>query len=78
MVIELDDKVAQEISPQALLLEFSIWLYQTGKLTKANARRLAQHERVDFDLILAERGLGLELTEGSYEQDLDTLKRLRP
>ena len=78
MVIELDDKAVQEMSPQALLLEFSIWLYQTGKLTKANARRLAQQERIDFDLVLAERGIGSELTEDNYQQDLDALKRFRP
>jgi len=77
MLIELDDVAEPALSPEEMWLEFAIWLYQTGKLSKVQARRLARRERIDFDLRLAERGLGTELTEEEYRQDLEALARAR-
>ncbi|MBC7893018.1 MAG: UPF0175 family protein [Sphingobacteriaceae bacterium] len=77
VLIELDETVLPDISPERLRLEFAIWLYQAGKATKAQARRLTGLERLEFERELGHRGLGTELTEAHLEQDLATLRALK-
>ncbi|MCY7352484.1 MAG: UPF0175 family protein [Cytophagaceae bacterium] len=77
MLIELDEAVLPDTPPERLRLEFAIWLYQSGRATKVQARRLTGLERLDFERELGERGLGIELTEAHLEQDLATLRDLK-
>jgi len=77
VLIELDETTLPDTPPERLRLEFAIWLYQTGKATKAQARRLSGLERLDFEHELGERGMGTELTEAHLEQDLATLRDLK-
>jgi predicted HTH domain antitoxin len=76
MLIELDETVLSDASPEQVRLEFAIWLYTSGRATKAQARRLITLGRLEFEHELGRRGLGTELTEEHLEQDLASLRAL--
>ena len=75
MQLELDDSVIKStgLTDDQLRLALAIQLYATGQLTKAQARRLTNLDRIAFANELGERGLGQEYTREMLEEDLKTL-----
>lgn len=75
MQLELDDTIINStgLTPDDLKLELALRLYATGRLTKAQARRLTNLDRIAFADELGERGLGQEYTFEMLEEDIKTL-----
>ena len=74
MQFELDDTVINStgLTNDQLRLALAIQLYATGRLTKAQARRLTNLDRIAFADELGKRGLGQEYTPEMLEEDLKT------
>ena len=75
MQLELDDAVINNtgLTGDQIRLALAIQLYSTGRLTKAQARRLTNLDRIAFANELDKRGLGQEYTLDMIEEDLKTL-----
>ncbi|WP_019990108.1 UPF0175 family protein [Rudanella lutea] len=75
MILELDDQIIQTtgLTSEQLRLELAVQLYANGKLTKAQARRLTDLDRIAFSDELAKRGLGQEYTLEMLEEDAKML-----
>lgn len=75
MILELDDTIigSAGLAPEELRLALAIQLYATGQLTKAQARRLTDLDRIAFANELARRGLGPEYTLEMLDEDLKTI-----
>ena len=66
------------LSEREALLEIACRLYDAGKLTMPQATRWAGVTRLELESALCERGLPLIRIDGGYwQQELDTLERLR-
>lgn len=75
MTLELDDQIIQStgLTSEQLRLELAVQLYASGKLTKAQARRLTDLDRIAFSSELAKRGLGTKYTLEMLQEDVKTL-----
>ena len=75
MQLELDDTIIKStgLTDDDLKLALAVQLYATGQLTKAQARRLTNLDRIAFANELGKRGLGQEYTVEMLEEDLKTL-----
>ena len=57
--------------------ELALQLYREGMLSFANARRLADMEKLDFHRLLGERHIPRQYDIEDYEQDLENLQAWR-
>lgn len=57
-------------------LDFAVGLYTSHTVGLARAARLAGRTRVEFQRILAERGIPLSYDSEDLEKDIATLKQL--
>ncbi len=57
-------------------LDFAVGLYSSRAVSLARAARMAGRSRIDFQRILAERGIPLAYDAEDLEDDIATLKRL--
>ncbi|RIV25585.1 UPF0175 family protein [Fibrisoma montanum] len=75
MQLDLDEAVIQStgLTANELRLELAVQLYASSKLTKAQARRLTDLDRLAFTSELTRRGLGEEYTEKMFTEDLKAL-----
>lgn len=64
------------MSEQEILQELAIALFAQDKLTLAQASRLAQLNRYQFQHLLASRNLAIHYDVADFEEDLATLDRL--
>lgn len=78
MSVTIPDSVlhATRMSETEMRQEIAVLLYQKEKLTTEQAARLAEMDRVDFQHLLASRGITVHYDVEEYEQDLKTLERL--
>jgi predicted HTH domain antitoxin len=76
MLLELDDSLVQDLSPEEIRQILALDLYKRDKLTKAQARRMTNLSRLEFEQLLMERGVGQEYGEDEFRQDQETLKAL--
>lgn len=53
--------------------ELALQLYREGILSFANARRLAEMDKLSFHLLLGERQIPRQYDQVEYERDLDDL-----
>ena len=70
------DKIVTDgarMSEPELLQEAALFLYEREKLTLAQASRLAEMGRLQFQLLAASRGLLVHYGVEDFEQDLETL-----
>jgi len=74
MYIEIPDDLG--VTEEQARLDFAVGLYSSHTVSLARAARLAGSSRVDFQRILAERGIPLAYDSGDLEDDVATLKRL--
>ena len=65
---------ATQLSPEELLQELAIHLFQQGKLSFGKACELAGLTAWSFQQMLAGRGIPVHYGLDEYEQDLATLK----
>ena len=74
----IPDRVLESarMSEPELRLEIAVLLYEKEKLTLAQASRLAEMGRLQFQHLLASRGLLVHYGVEDFEQDLDTLRGL--
>ncbi|MCS6918541.1 MAG: UPF0175 family protein [Fimbriimonadales bacterium] len=68
---------AAKMTAEEFRLESAIWLYQQGRLTLAQAARWAGRTRVQFQRILAERGIPLHYDLQELQRDVETVRKLR-
>lgn len=59
-----------------LLLEIGVMLFQRSKLTLAQAAKLADMPRLQFQQLLASRQIPIHYDVDDLEQDIQTLKDL--
>jgi len=74
MHIEIPDDLG--ITEEQARLDFAVGLYSSHTASLARAARLAGRSRVEFQRILAERGIPLAYDSEDLEEDITTLKRL--
>lgn len=74
MYIEIPDDLG--VTEEQARLDFAVGLYSSHTVSLARAARLAGRSRLDFQRILAERGIPIAYDSAELEDDLATLKRL--
>ena len=67
---------AAHMSESEFRQEIAILLHQKEKITLAQASRLAEMDRLQFQHLLASRGLTVHYGIEDFEQDLATLRGL--
>jgi predicted HTH domain antitoxin len=67
---------AAHMSEAEMLQEIAVLLYTREKITLAQASRLAALDRLQFQHLLASRGVPVNFGVRDFEQDLDTLRSL--
>lgn len=74
----LEDEVLQaaKITEEELRQEIALLLFQRGKLTLAQAARVARMDRLRFQHLLASRQVPLHYGEEGLQRDLETLAQL--
>jgi predicted HTH domain antitoxin len=78
MTITIPDCVLESarMSESELRQEIALVLYEKEKITLAQASRLAEMGRLQFQHLLASRGLFINYDVEDFEQDLATLRGL--
>jgi predicted HTH domain antitoxin len=78
MTITIPDSVLESgrMSELELRQEIALLLYEKEKMTLAQASRLAETSRVQFQHLLAGRDLFIQYDVADFEQDLATLRAL--
>jgi len=77
MLIEISDSVLHQApayaSPEDLKVDFAVWLYERGRLTLAQAARLCERTRLQFQKILKEKGVHLNYSSEDLQVDLQNM-----
>lgn len=78
MSLVIPDEVLQStrMSEVEMRREIAVMLYQTEKLTLAQAARLAEMPRFRFQHLLASRDVAIHYEEADLEQGLEMLRAL--
>jgi predicted HTH domain antitoxin len=78
MSLTIPDEVLQaaRMSESELRQELAVMLFEKEKLTLAQASRLADMDRLQFQHLLASRGISIHYGVEEFEQDLATLRDL--
>jgi predicted HTH domain antitoxin len=67
---------ATRMTAEELKQEIAVLLFQNEKLTLSQASRLAAINRLQFQYLLASRGIPVHYNTAEFEEDLKTLKAL--
>jgi predicted HTH domain antitoxin len=65
---------AAGLTAEELRQEIAVLMFQKGKLTLSQASRLAGMNRLQFQHLLASRGIPVHYDTAAFEADLETLK----
>jgi predicted HTH domain antitoxin len=78
MGVLIPDDVLQAtgMTAEELRQEIAVLLFQKEKLTLSQASRLAAMNRLQFQHLLASRGIPVQYGTAEFEADLKTLKEL--
>jgi predicted HTH domain antitoxin len=78
MTINIPDGVLESarMSESELRQEIAVFLYEKEKVTLAQASRLAEMGRLQFQHLLASRDVFIHFDVDDFEQDLATLRGL--
>lgn len=78
MTVTISDDVLQaaHMSAEELRRELAVLLFQQDRLTLAQAARLADLDRLQFQHLLASRRIPVHFDIEDFEQDLETLRSL--
>jgi predicted HTH domain antitoxin len=74
MHLEIPDDLG--ITQEQARLDFAVGLYSSRAASLARAARLAGHSRLEFQRILAERGIPVTYDASDLDEDIATLKQL--
>ena len=74
LVISDDIVKASGFSESELLLEIAIMLFQQDKISLGKASELLGMHRMQFQKLLAERGICVHYDVAEFQQDLKTLQ----
>lgn len=76
--MRIPDELLQtaHMSEAEMLQEIAVLLYTKEKITLAQASRLAEMDRLQFQHLLASRSIPVNFGVSDFEQDLDTLRSL--
>lgn len=74
MNIQVPDDLG--LTEEQARLDFAVGLYTSRTASLARAARLAGRSRVEFQRILAERGIPVSYDSADLDDDIATLKRL--
>jgi predicted HTH domain antitoxin len=76
--MRIPDELLQtaHMSEAEMLQEIAVLLYAKEKITLAQASRLAEMDRLQFQHLLASRCIPVNFGVSDFEQDLDTLRSL--
>lgn len=66
-----------DMTPDELLLEFAVFLYQRERLSLAQAARLAGLDRIVFQQALTERHISLNFGIEDLQQELDIIEKVK-
>lgn len=64
------------MTPKEFMIEMAVHLYNIGKLTLGQARRLAELDQVAFQLEMTSRNVTIKYDVADFMEDLQTLSRL--
>lgn len=78
MSVVIPDEVllAARMSADELRLDVAVMLFEHEKLTIGQAARLAEISQVDFQHVLAGRGIGPHYDVAELQEDIETLRHL--
>ncbi len=65
------------IPPAQLLIDLAVYLYDKEKLTMGQAKKLAQLTQIQFQKEMAKREVTIKYDVEDFEQDLETLKKIK-
>lgn len=74
MYLDIPDDLG--LTEEQARLDFAVGLFTSRKASLARAARLASRGRVEFQRILAERGIPLTYDSEDLNDDIETLTRL--
>jgi predicted HTH domain antitoxin len=74
MQLTIDIPDALEISESDLRIELAISLFQQERITLGTASQLARLHQIEFQQLIASRGICIHYDEGDLEQDLSSLR----
>jgi predicted HTH domain antitoxin len=74
MYVEVPDDLG--VTEEQAHLDFAVGLYTSQSASLARAARLAGRSRIEFQRILAERGIPVAYDAADLDDDIATLKRL--
>ena len=69
---------AARMSSAELKRELAALLFQKERLTLAQASRLAEMSRLEFQHLLASRRIPIHYDKAEFEEDLATLREMNP
>lgn len=73
LVIKGDFLEKANLNPMELLIDFSIYLYEKGRLSMGQAKKMAGLDQLSFQSEMAKRGVYLNYDVEAFEEDLKTL-----
>lgn len=76
IVIPDDLLAASQMSEAELILEIAVMLYQKGKISGGQARRLTGLNVLEFQQALAQRQVNVNYDVEDFQTDLKTLRSL--
>lgn len=79
MNLVIPDEILEttQMKPEELLQEIAILLYSQERISLAQAARLAEMNRLQFQHLLASRDLTIHYDIADYEEDLKNLKSFK-
>ncbi len=75
VIVPLDVLEQAGMTPQELLVELAVYLFDKEALTLGQAKSLAGMSMADFMQLLGERGVNMHYDVEEFKQDIETLKR---
>lgn len=78
MTIEISDKIIEKtgLSPEKILLELAIALFQRESITLGQASKIAGIHQMQFQKELAKRKISIHYDVEDFERDLETIKQI--
>jgi predicted HTH domain antitoxin len=76
MLISIPDEAIadQDLSASDLLMALAVALYQNGRLTMGHACKMTNLSDIEFQRLLADRGVDIRYPPESLDDDLATLR----
>jgi predicted HTH domain antitoxin len=78
MTIEIPDRIMEKtgLSPESILLEVAIALFQRESVTLAQASQIAGIHQMQFQKELAKREISVHYDVEDFERDMETIKKM--